>query len=97
MPCIIVQVKHHPTNPISLGDVQQLGGAMKRPTDVGIFATSGTFSKPAKREARESEKHIELIDFVRLKSLWQEYFAQMTDEQKELLPLHPIYFLDSND
>jgi restriction system protein len=53
--------------------VQKLAGTLKRNTDVGIFVTSGTFSKPAVKEARESREHIELIDFNRLTSLWQEY------------------------
>ena len=96
-PRIIVQVKHRPNDNISSDEVQKLAGTLKRNTDVGIFVTSGTFSKPAIKEARESREHIELIDFNRLTSLWQEYYSKMTDEQKNLLPLHPIYFLGSNE
>jgi restriction system protein len=96
-PRIIVQVKHRPNDNISSDEVQKLAGTLKRNTDVGIFVTSGTFSKPAIKEARESREHIELIDFNRLTSLWQEYYSKMNDEQKNLLPLHPIYFLGSNE
>lgn len=92
-PRIIVQVKHRPNDSISSDEIQKLGGTLKRNSDVGIFVTSGTFSKPAKKEARESREHIELIDFERFVSLWQEYYTKMTDEQKSFLPLHPIYFL----
>lgn len=59
------------------------------------FRTS--FSIPAVKEARESREHIELIDFNRLTSLWQDYYSKMNDEQKNLLPLHPIYFFSSID
>ncbi|WPO77224.1 restriction endonuclease [Flavobacterium sp. KACC 22761] len=96
-PRIIVQVKHKPNDSISSDEVQKLAGALKRNTDVGIFVTSGTFSKPAIKEARDSREHIELIDFNRFTSLWQEYYSKMNDEQKNLLPLHPIYFLGSNE
>lgn len=96
-PRIIVQVKHRPNDSVSSDEVQKLAGTLKRNTDVGIFVTSGTFSKPAVKEARESREHIELIDFNRFTSLWQEYYSKMGDEQKNLLPLHPIYFLGSNE
>jgi len=92
-PRIIVQVKHRPHDHISSDDIQKLAGTLKRNTDVGIFITSGLFSKPAKKEAREYRSHIELIDFERFVSLWQEYYPRMSDEQKSFLPLHPIYFL----
>ena len=96
-PRIIVQVKHRPNDAVSSDDIQKLAGTLKRTTDVGIFVTSGTFSKPAIKEARNSREHIELIDFDRFISLWVEYYNNMTDEQKNILPLHPIYFLGSNE
>lgn len=96
-PRIIVQVKHRPNNSVSSDEIQKLSGTLKRNTDVGIFVTSGQFSKPAIKEARESREHIELIDFDRFINLWQEYYDKMADEQKNMLPLQPIYFLGSNE
>ena len=96
-PRIIVQVKHRPNDAVSSDDIQKLAGTLKRTTDVGIFVTSGTFSKPAIKEARNSREHIELIDFDRFISLWVENYNNMTDEQKNILPLHPIYFLGSSE
>lgn len=96
-PRIIVQVKHRPEASISSDEIQKLAGTLKRTSDVGIFCTSGQFSKPAMKEARESREHIELIDFDRFISLWVEYYAKLSDDQKNMLPLHPIYFLGSNE
>jgi len=96
-PRIIVQVKHRPQDAVASDEIQKLSGTLKRNTDVGIFVTSGTFSKPAIKEARNSREHIELIDFDRFLSLWVEYYNKMTDVQKNMLPLHPIYFLGSLD
>lgn len=92
-PRIIVQVKHRPNDSVSSDEVQKLAGTLKRNTDVGIFVTSGTFSKPAIKEAKDSREHIELIDFDRFVSLWQSYYHQLDDSQKQHLPLHPIYFV----
>lgn len=96
-PRIIVQVKHRPLDSVAPDAIQKLSGTLKRNTDVGIFVTSGQFSKPAIKEAINSREHIELIDFDRLIELWIEYYPKMRDDQKNLLPLHPIYFLGSNE
>lgn len=96
-PRIIVQVKHRPDANISSDDIQRLAGTMKRSSDVGLFCTPGGFSSHAVIEARSADKHIELIHFERFVSLWQEYYSKMTDEDKNMLPLHPIYFLGINE
>lgn len=96
-PRIIVQVKHRPNDNVPSEDIQKLVGTMKRNSDVGLFATSGRFSKQAKIEARNSHKHIELIDLDRFISLWKEHYLKMSDEQKVLLPLQAIYFLGANE
>ncbi len=95
-PRIIVQVKHKPTSNISSDEIQKLAGTLKRASDVGIFVTSGDFSKHAEKEAKNSREHIELIGFDRLVSLWTTYYSKLNDEQKNMLPLHAIYFLGSN-
>ncbi|MBC8192179.1 MAG: restriction endonuclease [FCB group bacterium] len=97
LPRIIVQVKHRPEASISSDEIQKLAGTLKRTSDVGIFVTSGLFSKPAMKEARESREHIELIDFERFLTLWIENYPDLSDEQKNMLPLQPIYFLGSNE
>lgn len=96
-PRIIVQVKHRPNDNVSSDEIQKLSGTLKRNSDVGIFVTSGHYSKPAIKEARNSREHIELIDFDRFVSLWGENYDEMSDEQKNMLPLQPIYFLGSNE
>ena len=96
-PRIVVQVKHRPESTISSDEIQKLVGTMRRDSDVGIFVTSGEYSNPAKTEARQSGKHVELIDFTRFIELWIQYYDKMKDEQKYMLPLQPIYFLGSNE
>jgi len=96
-PRIKVQVKHRPEDAVSVDVVRQLVAVLNKEGDVGIFVTSGRFTSDSERYSRESHKHIELIDFERFVSLWQEFYDNMADEQKNMLPLHPIYFLGSNE
>jgi len=62
--------------------------------DVGLFVTTGTFTKDAQTEARTQEKRkITLIDLQRLFDLWVEYYSKLDDTARRRLPLQPIYFL----
>ncbi|PHK97056.1 restriction endonuclease [Neolewinella marina] len=61
--------------------------------DIGLFITSGRFTADSERYARESHKHIELIDFARLTSLWQEFYPKMTDAQEGQLLLQAVWYL----
>jgi restriction system protein len=57
-----------------------------------MFVSSGGFTSDAKVTARGSHVHVELVDYDRFISLWQEFYPKLTDEDKSLLPLVPIYF-----
>lgn len=96
-PRIKVQVKHKPQTAIPVDDIRSLMGLLNKIGDMGLFVTSGTFSNDAKRTARESQTHVRLIDIDDLIQLWKEFYSNMSDDEKNLLPLHPIYFLGTND
>lgn len=92
-PRIKVQVKHYPETPIGTRDVRSLLGIL-RDGDIGLFVTSGTFSSDAKREALMSKTYVKLIDGLELIELWQQNYAKLSDEDKALLPLKYIAFVD---
>ncbi len=96
-PRIKVQVKHWPDNAIRVDDIRSLTGLLNKDGDVGLFVTSGYFTSESERSARESHRHIKLIDVNTFIDLWQEFYPSMADDDKNMLPLHPIYFLGSND
>lgn len=63
--------------------------------DVGIFVTTGGFSKDATDLARQQERRrITLIDPQKLVDLWIEYQEKVDIEMRDALPLIPIYFLE---
>ena len=95
-PRIKVQVKHYPDNPIGVKEIRSLVGIL-RDGDIGLFVTSGSFSPSAKQEAITSKEYVKLIDGDEFITLWQQYYAKMNDEDKNLLPLRRIAFLGSNE
>jgi len=91
-PRIQVQIKHRGST-TSVQEVRQLMGLLQKEGNVGIFVSTGGFSPDARTVARSSHVHVELIDLHRLIGLWQEFYPKLSDADKSLLPLRPIYFL----
>lgn len=97
-PRIKVQVKNYnEKNKIDVKAVRELRGILNPTEHVGIFITSGYFTKDAADFARHSDIHIKLIDRTSFISLWIENYSKISDENKKLMPIHPIYFLGSTD
>lgn len=96
-PRLKVQVKHKPDASVPVDDIRSLTGLLNKDGDVGLFVTSGIFTSEAERSARESHRHIRLLDVDNFIALWQEFYNKLSDEDKNMLPLHSIYFLGSND
>jgi restriction system protein len=95
-PRIKVQVKHKPNNPISNTEINSLSGLL-RAGDIGLFVTSGSFSKQAVNAAQTANTYIKLIDGKDFIKLWREYYSKMSDEDKNRIPLKFIAFIGSND
>lgn len=91
-PRIQVQIKHRESS-TSVHEVRQLMGLLQKEGDVGIFVSSSGFSPDAKSTARSSHIHVELIDLPRFISLWQDFYDKLSDADKNMLPLKPLYFL----
>jgi len=91
-PRMQVQVKHRESS-ATAQEVRQLIGLLRKEGNVGIFVSSGGFTPDAKVEARSSHVHVELIDLTRFISLWEDYYEKLSDEDKNMLPLIPVFFL----
>ena len=95
-PRIQVQIKHRESS-ASVQEVRQLMGLLQKEGNVGIFVSTGGFSPDARAAARSSHVHVELIDRHRFIGLWQEFYPKLSDEDKSLLPLRPVYFLATEE
>lgn len=92
-PRLKVQIKHTPDSAVNVDVVRGLTGLLNKDGDVGLVVASGTFTAEAERTARESHRHIKLLNGGDFIELWQKFYAKMPDEDKSLIPLHSIYFL----
>lgn len=91
-PRIKVQVKRRKDN-ISVEELRSFVSLINE-DDVGIFVTTGGFTRDAADFARNQERRkITLVDSQRLVDLWVEYNDKLEKDKRGLLPLQPIYFL----
>jgi restriction system protein len=62
--------------------------------DVGIFVSTGGFTSDAESEARTQERRkVTLLDLEKLFDLWVQHYGKITEPDKRLLPLRPVYYL----
>ena len=95
-PRIKVQVKREQgaTNVSTLRSFLALLGD----NDVGIFVSTGGFTKDAEDEARtQQSRQVTLVNLQRLFELWVEHIEKFDEEARDFLPLKPIYFLSPDD
>ena len=93
-PRIKVQVKNYKASvKVDVKEVRELKGLLNASEHSGIFITSGYFTSKAKEFARNSDVHIKLIDRDNFIELWQQNYIKLSESEKNLLPLNPIYFL----
>lgn len=91
-PRIKVQVKRR-ADKISVDGLRAFM-ALLGEQDVGIFVSTGGFTSDAAMEARTKEtRKLTLINLERLVDLWIEHYAKVSEADKRLLPLRPIYYL----
>lgn len=91
-PRIRVQVKHQDQK-VTVKEVRELEGLLRKEGDIGLIVSSGGFSSEVEREIRASTKHIETMDLDRLINLWQEHYDKLSERGKAMLPLIKVYFL----
>jgi restriction system protein len=91
-PRIKVQVKRR-SDKVSVDGLRSFLAVLSD-QDVGLFVSMGGFTTDATNEARTQEKRkITLLDLQRLFDLWVEHYSKLSESEKQLLPLRPIYYL----
>ncbi len=95
-PHIKIQIKYRQDIKASSQEVRQLKGVLTN-NDIGVFVSIAGFASDALKEFKHSSPHIELIDLERFIELWQEFYDKMKDEDKALMPISPVYFVDKKE
>ncbi len=92
MPRIKVQVKRR-SDKITVDGLRSFM-AVLGDQDVGLFVSTGGFTREAESEARTQEKRkITLLGLEQLFDLWLEHYPKVEEADRQLLPLKPVYFL----
>jgi len=91
-PHIRVQVKHR-DQAASREDVAALRGIIRGDREIGLFVSSGGFTKEARREAGNGAVHIELVDLDRFLELWLQHYNKIPEAKRSKLRLEPVHFL----
>ncbi|MDR7468446.1 MAG: restriction endonuclease [Armatimonadota bacterium] len=66
--------------------------------DIGLFISTGGFTKDAEQEARsQPTRRITLLDLEKLFDLWVQYYKNVPEEGRRILPLKPVYYLARED
>lgn len=92
-PHIKIQVKYRQEAKATAQEIQQLKGTLVQGNDIGMFISLAGFTPDARNVAKTSNIHIELIDLGRFIELWQEFYNKMSDEDKALMQITPVYFV----
>lgn len=95
-PHIKIQIKYRQDLKATSQELRQLKGILTA-NDIGVFISASGFASDALKEFKHSSPHIELIDLERFIELWQEFYDRMRDEDKALMPISPVYFVDKKE
>jgi restriction system protein len=96
-PRIVVQVKRYGENKVSSDSLRSFL-AVLGDKDVGIFVCPAGFTSDAEREARTQERRrLTLLDLERFVDLWVKHYDQLSDEDRQRMPLRPVHFLVPQD
>jgi restriction system protein len=86
-------VKHRPDSPTDVKDLRSFLAVLGA-RDVGIFVSTGGFTRDARAEARGHEtRRLTLLDFEQLLDLWIANYTNVNDSERSLLLLRPVYYL----
>jgi restriction system protein len=91
-PRVKVQVKHR-TSVASVSDVREFLSVLGQ-RDVGIFVSTGGFTKDAEELVRTHEtRRLTLVDVEELLDLWSSNYLKIDETKRRLLPLKAVYYL----
>ena len=93
---IKVQVKRQAST-LGVSDFRSFLGVLNDSEDIGLFVSLGGFSSDAEKEARASNKRITLVDAKKLYELWISYYEKLSQADRALFPLKPIYYLNPEE
>lgn len=89
---IKVQVKRR-AHTLAVNEIRSFQGVLED-GDMGIFISTGGFTRDAQKEARRGQRRLVLIDALRFFELWEANYEKIPEARRRLLPIKRVSFLD---
>lgn len=93
VPTIRVAVRPSSAEPMGVAEVRMLQDKLTGSGDLGAIISVSGFEPDIAAGLTSSGAHIELVDLDGLSKIWTTYYEQLSDPDRALLPLQPVYFL----
>lgn len=90
-PRIKVQVKHRKKERIGVDGIRSFIGVLRQ-HEIGLFVSTGGFTKESRTEAEKAQTPITLISLEDLVSLYKQNYEKLDPDTKALVPLKRIYW-----
>ncbi len=96
LPAIRVVVRPTGKPEMSAEDVAKVQTWLTGSGDLGVLISVPGFSDSAQSGLTSEGAHIELVDLDGLLNIWLTHYERLSEPDRALLPLQPIYFLAAN-
>lgn len=93
VPAIRVALRRPNADPMSAAEVRLLQDKITGSGDLGAIISITGFEDEIRSGLAANGAHLELVDLDGLMNIWTTYYEQLSDPDRALLPLQPIYFL----
>ena len=87
------RLKHRQSQKGTREEIAALRGIIRQDREMGLFVSSGGFTAQAVAEAQNGAVHIRLIDLDTLLENWITHYDQLSEADRALLRLRPVFFL----
>lgn len=93
VPAIRVAVRPATADPMSVGEIRLLQDKLTGSGDLGAIISVSGFQDDITSGIAPTGAHLELVDLDGLRKIWTTYYEQLSEPDRSLLPLQPVYFL----
>lgn len=96
VPTIRVAVRPASAAPMTAEELRYLQDKITGSGDIGAVISVPGFARNIRSGIARNGAHIELVDRDGLMQIWTTYYEQLSDPDRSLMPLQPVYFLASD-
>ena len=96
LPPIRAVVRSREGGRMTAQDVGELHDWLAASGDLGVVVSISGFDQDAQLGLRADAPHLEMVDLDGLLNIWLTHYESLTERDRDLLPLRPVYFLAGN-